>query len=265
MEVACSTLCFTREPLVAALRLMAELEFGKVDLAIADGSPHISTDALVASPTAIINELKLGPTMAVAAITLRTARHGEALDECVDAAAHMAKQMATPVIVLEAAPTGTHIDDEISRLRRLVRVAARHGATITITTRTGTLAEDPQQCVSLCEHVDGLALTLDPSHFVCGPHQNKPYEEVFAYVQHTHLRDTGRRFDQLQVKVGAGEIEYGKIISSLCKFGYQGALTVAMEDQLAIGDMDVTIEARKLRLLLESYLIQRDSSMFRAA
>lgn len=264
MEVACSTLCFTREPLVSALRLMAELEFSKVDLAIADGSPHISTDSLVASPATIVNELKLGPTLAVAAITLRTHRTGEALDECVDAAAHLAKQIAAPILVLEAAPTGTHFDDEVCRLRRLVRVAARHGATVTVTTRTGTLTEDPQQSVSLCDEVEGLGLTLDPSHFVCGPNQNKSYEEVFAYVQHTHLRDTGRRFDQLQVKVGAGEIEYGKIISSLCRFAYQGALTVAMEDQIA-HDMDVMVEARKLRLLLESYLIQRDSSIFKAA
>jgi sugar phosphate isomerase/epimerase len=243
---------------------MAELEFSKVDLAIADGSPHISTDALVASPGSIVNELKLGPTLSVAALTLRTARTGIALDECVDAASHLAKQIAAPVLVLEAAPTGTPVDDEIARLRRLVRIAARHGATITVTTRTGTITEDPHQCVNLCEQVEGLALTLDPSHFVCGPHQNKPYEEVFAYVQHTHLRDTGRRFDQLQVKVGAGEIDYGKIINSLCRFGYQGALTVAMEDQSA-HDMDVMAEARKLRLLLESYLIQRDSSLFKAA
>ena len=33
MFVACSTLCFSTEPLEAALRQIAELEFNKIDLA----------------------------------------------------------------------------------------------------------------------------------------------------------------------------------------------------------------------------------------
>ena len=37
MFVACSTLCFSREPLEAALRRIAELEFSKIDLAIVEG------------------------------------------------------------------------------------------------------------------------------------------------------------------------------------------------------------------------------------
>jgi hypothetical protein len=37
-----------------------------------------------------------------------------------------------------------------------------------------------------------------------------------------------------------------------------------MEDQSAV-DMDVLLESRKLRLLLESYIVQRDTALFRAA
>jgi sugar phosphate isomerase/epimerase len=264
MEIACSTLCFTRDPLVPALRMIADMEFSKVDLAIGDGSPHISTDAVIHHQPLVINELKQGPTLAIAALTLRTAKKGEDLLRCVESVAHLAKQIAAPVLVLEADSDQTPFDAEVERLKHLVGIAARHGVTATVTTRTGTLTQHPEVAIELCEQVPGLALTLDPSHYVCGPHQNKCYDDVFPYVAHTHLRDTGRRIDQLQIKVGRGEIEYGKIINSLCRFAYNGSLTVAMEDQSAV-DMDVLLESRKLRLLLESYIVQRDTALFRAA
>lgn len=265
MDVACSTLCFTREPLVQALRMIAELEFTKVDLAVGDGNPHVSTEAVVSSPATVLNELKLGPTLAVSAITLRTALQGEPLEECIDAAAHLCKLVSAPVLTIEAAPVGTPIEREAARLRRVVGVAAVHGVTVAVATRTGAMTETPTAAAELCERVEGLKLTLDPSHFLCGPNQGRPFDEVYAYVEHVHLRDSARRMDQFQVTVGRGEIEYGKIINSLCRFGYRGVLTVAMEDQLATGGFDPFVESRKLRLLLESYLVQRDSVLFRAA
>lgn len=265
MDVACSTLCFTREPLRQALRLIAELEFTKVDLAVGDGNPHVSTEALLTCPATILGELKLSATLGYSAVTLRTSRTGPELEECVSAAAHLAKQLTAPVLVVEAAPTDTPFEVEVGRLRRLVGITAMHGTTLTVTTKTGTMTENPQTGVELCERVEGLGLTLDPSHFICGPNQCRPYEQVYPYVKHAHLRDSGRRFDQFQVTVGRGEIEYGRIIHSLCRFGYHGALSVAMEDQIAHEGFETYIEARKLRLLLESYLIQRDAALFRAA
>ena len=41
MFVACSTLCFAREPLESALRHIAELEFDKIELAIVEDGPHL--------------------------------------------------------------------------------------------------------------------------------------------------------------------------------------------------------------------------------
>ena len=46
-----------------------------------------------------------------------------------------------------------------------------------------------------------------------------------------HLRDTGRSSAQFQVRVGQGELEYGRIISQLARFRYDRALTVDMRDQ----------------------------------
>ena len=58
----------------------------------------------------------------------------------------------------------------------------------------------------LCERVPGLGLTLDPSHYIAGPHQGKNYDQVFPYVRHVQLRDTGRGPNQFQVRVGQGEV-----------------------------------------------------------
>lgn len=265
MDVACSTLCFSREPLRQALRMIAELEFMKVDLAVGDGNSHVSTEALLTCPTTVVGELKLSATLGFSSVTLRTSRTGPEMEECVAAAAHLAKQVTAPILVIEAAPSGTPLEQEAARLRRLVGAAALQGTTLTVATRIGTVTETPQSAVELCQNVEGLGLTLDPSHYVCGPNQCRPYEQVYPYVKHTHLRDSGRRVDQIQITVGRGEIEYGRIINSLCRFGYRGALTVAMEDQIAQDGFETFIEARKLRLLLESYLIQRDAALFRAA
>ena len=41
MFVSCSTLCFAREPLEAALRQIAELEFDKFELALVEDGQHL--------------------------------------------------------------------------------------------------------------------------------------------------------------------------------------------------------------------------------
>ena len=46
MFVACSTQCFTKEPLESALRHIAELEFDKIELAIDDIIPIYLTIAM---------------------------------------------------------------------------------------------------------------------------------------------------------------------------------------------------------------------------
>jgi sugar phosphate isomerase/epimerase len=97
--------------------------------------------------------------------------------------------------------------------------------------------------------VKGLGLTLDPSHFICGPLKGGDYDRILKYVCHTHLRDTSK--EEMQVRVGQGEVEYGKIVSQLSKEGYRRALC---SDIGPSEDIDQDGEMRKLRLLLESLL-----------
>ena len=65
----------------------------------------------------------------------------------------------------------------------------------------------------LCDSVKGLGITLDPSHYIYGPHRGGNYEQVMKYVYHVRLRDTSK--EQLQVRVGQGLVEYGRLINQL--------------------------------------------------
>ena len=110
-------------------------------------------------------------------------------------------------------------------------------------------SEDPDTVVVLCDNVPGLGVTFDPSHYICGPHSHKNVDKLMKYTYHTHLRDTSKK--QLQVRVGQGEIEYGRIITLLQGVGYDQALSV---DMTPMEGMDMRQELRKLRLLLDSLL-----------
>jgi sugar phosphate isomerase/epimerase len=69
------------------------------------------------------------------------------------------------------------------------------------------------------------------------------------YVYHVHLRDTSKK--QLQVRVGQGEVEYGRLITQLERVKYNRALSVNITE---MPEVDHSSELRKLRLLLESLL-----------
>ncbi|MEK6233138.1 MAG: sugar phosphate isomerase/epimerase, partial [Planctomycetales bacterium] len=103
----------------------------------------------------------------------------------------------------------------------------------------------------LCNHVKGLGVSLDPSHFVCGrdDNDNVNYQQLLPFVLHVRLRDTSK--NALQVQVGQGEIDYGKIISQLGSHKYRRALSVHIVDEPQ-APVDHDGEMRKLRLLLET-------------
>lgn len=253
MDVACSTLSFSNEPLEQCLRHIAELEFQKVDLALGAENPQLTPAEVLADSALVIRRIRQGPTIHFAAVTLESPWETQDQAATMDGIAHFAKQIGAPVIALDAAPVDAPLDAEIQRLSALAKAALLHGCQLTVITKAGTLAETPESASRLCENVSGLGLTLDPSEFVYGPNQNRPYDQIFGWVRHAQLRDSGKSPDQRQVRVGRGEVEYGRIISSLKGHDYRGSLTVAFDRKIPT-DFDIEPEVRKLRLLLESLL-----------
>jgi sugar phosphate isomerase/epimerase len=105
--------------------------------------------------------------------------------------------------------------------------------------------------VELCEKVPGLGVALDPSHYLVGPARGRSFDDVYPYVRHVRLRDTGATPNEFQVRVGQGQIDYGRIISVLERFQYDRLLSVDIRD---IPDSSYAMdpEVRKLKYLLES-------------
>ena len=138
--------------------------------------------------------------------------------------------MRVAQITVPASPLGTPFNEEIDRLRNFVRLANQETIRLSIKTRIGSLTEDPRTAVELCQSVKGLGLTLDPSHYICGPHAARGIDTLMPYVYHVHLRDTTAT--QLQVQVGLGEVDYTRLISQLRKENFDRTLSVELLPEL---------------------------------
>ena len=252
MFVACSTMCFARLPLDRALRLISELGFGKVDVAINEHGDHLKPSEVVQDLARAALRIRIGPSLTPAAFSVEFDVADDAeYHRQLNAICRLARATAVTTLTIPAASNGTGIDAEVERLRHLVHLVSSEGLILTVPTRVGTLTEIPRAARELCERVPGLGLTLDPSHYVNGPHQGESYDEVFPFVRHVHLRDTGKAPGKFQVRVGQGEIEYGRIISQLGRCRYDRLLSVALHD-VAEAPFAMETEVRKLKYLLES-------------
>ena len=252
MYVSCSTLCFARQSFEDALRAIAELQFTKFEAALHESGPHLKPSEVAADVHAAADRLRYGSGLAPAAFSVEIETDDdEEYQRQFKSVCRLARVSAVPLLTMSAAPVGSAIDAEVARLTRLTTTASQEGVQVTVATRLGTLTEDPDVAVALCERVPGLGLTLDPSHYIAGPHAAKGHDQVFLYVRHVQLRDTGRGPNQFQVRVGQGEVEYGRIVSQLARCHYNRLLSVDMRDAPDT-PFPMQPEVRKLKYLLES-------------
>ena len=251
MYVACSTQCFARHPLDRALRLIGELEFSKLDVAIHEHGPHLKPSEVAKDVALAAQRIRIGPSLTPAAFSLEFDAPAAEITQQLKAICRLARMSTVSVLAIPASPVGVGVDAEVKRLRQLVKMVETEGLVLTVMTHVGTLTETPAGALELCEKVPGLGLTLDPSHYINGPHQGASYDELFPHVRHVHLRDTGKAPGKFQVRVGQGEVEYGRIISVLQRHRYDRLLSVAIQD-VADAPFAMETEVRKLKFLLES-------------
>lgn len=256
MFVSCSTLCFARMPFAKAMRRMLDLEFDRVEYAFGGDSVH---DELLPSRIADSKEMALREIRNVSGlnpssfdIRFDSADPGQQQRQF-EALCWLAKSMIVAVVSVEPAKGKTTFEQEADRLRELASIASRYGLVLTVTTHSEGITARPADAVALCRAVPDLGLTLDPSHFINGPHQSASFDEVFPFVRNVRLRDTGRKPGEFQVKVGQGEVEYARIISQLHRSGYKRGLVLDIEDR-EDNAFDTEAEVRKLKLVLESLL-----------
>jgi sugar phosphate isomerase/epimerase len=228
------------------------LEFNKLDVAIDERGPHLKPSEVLADVGLAAQRIRIGPSLSPAAISAEIdAPTAAEYQEQLGAICHLARLSNVPIVTIPAAPVQSDLETEVTRLNKLVHFARTEGVVLSVVTRIGTLTETPDGAVELCERVPGLGLTLDPSHFIAGPNQGAHFDQVFPYVRHVQLRDTGTEPDQFQVRVGQGEVEYGRIIAQLTRLHYDRLLTVAIHD-VADAPYVMEHEVRKLKYLLES-------------
>ena len=182
MFVSCSTLCFSRESLESALRHIAELEFDKIELAIVEGGHHLRPSEVAEDAEAALHRLRRGPSLTPASLYLDFGDvdpGGPVLRRRFEAMCRLAKPLTVAVLTIQAAPLGSSFDDEVKRLTTLAGYAMREGLVLAVETHSKTLTAEPITALELCKAVPGLGLTLDPSHYVQGPHKMTDLDALY--------------------------------------------------------------------------------------
>jgi sugar phosphate isomerase/epimerase len=247
--VAASTYCFRRLPFSEALGRLADLEYSNVEIVIDEDGCQLKPSEVARDLDYAISLCRDTHRLDVVAYEAEIKAIGQEYLDQFTAICRLAKATKVVTITVPSAELGTPFNEEVEKLRRLVAIATLEGARVSIRSQRGRLSEDPDTVMVLCDNVDGLGLTLDPSHYLGGPHGNKGIDKLLKYVYHVHLRDSTK--EKLQVRVGQGVIEYGRLVSQLNKSKYQRALSVRMDE---LPGVDHSAEMRKMRLLLESLL-----------
>lgn len=249
MFVAATTACFPELSLLDVLSKLTDLEYSAVEITIHEHGPQLKPSHVANDLEAAVNICRNTHRLDLVAFDLEFDAPGETYYEQFAAICRLAKATKVVTLTVPCGELGTPFNEEVERLRRLVSMAELNGARVAIKNQVGRLSENPDTALSLLENVKGLGLTLDPSHYICSPLGARNYDHLLKYVIHTRLRDTSKT--QLQVRIGQGEVDYGKLIASLGRFNYQRALCVEITPA---PDVDHDGEMRKLRLLLESML-----------
>jgi len=247
--VAASTECYGKLPLNDALTRLCDLEYTNVEIAIHEHGEQIRPSEVAADVEAATSKCRDTHRLDIVAYSVDIDAPGDEYYRQFSAICRLAKATKVVTLVVPSGELGTPFNEEVERLRRLVALAEFEGVRVALKSQVGRLSEDPDTVCVLCDNVKGLGLGLDPSQYICGPHQGKSIDKLMKYVFHVHLRDTKK--DEMQVRVGQGEVDYGRLIIGLRKEGYNRALSVHMTQ---MPNVDHMVELRKIRLLLESLL-----------
>jgi sugar phosphate isomerase/epimerase len=162
---------------------------------------------------------------------------------------NFAKAIKVVVLTVRSSVVGTPYNEEVERLRELVRFAVSNGVLVGLLTESGCLTETPSTVGSLCKSVKGLGVTLDPSHYIFNRSKAVDYDMILDQVCHVRLRDTTP--ENFQVRIGQGVLEFGRLVIQLNKVNYRRALCI---DLAELPNIDPLAELRKMRLLIESLL-----------
>ncbi|MCC9603882.1 sugar phosphate isomerase/epimerase [Stieleria sp. JC731] len=246
MFIAASTECFPELELRAAIELASDLEFTAIEIALHESGDVKPSDVL-SDMDRSIQLLRYTHRLDISGYSVQLASTGQQHYEDFAKLCWLAKTTKVVTLTVPSAEQGTPFNEEVEHLQRLVECGDAEGVRVSVKSQLGCLSEDPDTLMVLCNNVEGLGITLDPSVYITGSAKGKNLDNILKFVCNVHLRDT--RPDAFQVSVGQGEVDYGKLITQLEREKYDRALTVNM---MPMEDLDHRVELRKLRRLLET-------------
>jgi len=248
--VAASTDCFPHLSLEGALVKLGDLEYSRVEIALREDGNQLKPSQIASDLEQAVRRCRDTHRLTPVAFSIELQPGAEGFKQF-SACAKLAKATKVVSLTVRSSELGFPFNEEVNRLKELVRLAGLEGVLVSVKTEIGRLTQNPETAHSLCNYVKGLGITLDPSHFTHGTNAGANYEGLLPYVNHVQLRDTTK--DQFQVRVGQGDIDYSRIISLLNRQRYQRALSVHIVQDES-GEIDHDTEMRKMRLLLESWV-----------
>ncbi|MEE8450786.1 MAG: TIM barrel protein [Thermoguttaceae bacterium] len=249
MFVAASTTCFPNLPLSDAFQKLVDLEYSCTEIAIHEHGRQFKPSEVVENLDRAIDICRNTHRLDVCSYNLKIDATDQEHYRQFAAICKLAKATKVVSITVPSAEVGTPFNQEVEHLRELVGIASVDGVRVSTSSQLGRLSADPDTVSVLCGNVKGLGLTFDPSHYICQPNAEVDAQKVIKYVYHVRLRDTSK--EALQVRVGKGVVEFGRLLTQLRQVGYNRALCV---DITEMPEVDHMAEMRKMRLLLESLL-----------
>jgi len=247
--VAASTKCFPHLSNEETFEKLVDLQFTNVELVLSE-SDEIRPSDIHADLSAGIAKASDTRRLTVCSYFVDISAEGDEYFQQFESICKMAKATKVVTITVPSGPLGTPFNEEVERFKSLVKIAQTQGVRVGMLSMTGHVSEDPDTVGVICDHIDNLSLSLDPSHYIYQRDNPPDIEKLYKYVHHVYLRDSTK--DCMQVRVGQGVIDYGKIVNFLAKHKYQRALCVDIHPEDGVDHM---AELRKVRLLLESLLM----------
>lgn len=242
LKLACADFAFPLLPHDHVLDLIAALRFNGVDIGLFEGRSHRWPSrefVQVAKSARQLGRkladrglraadvfLQMAPDFVPYAINHpQPARRRKARDWFLKMLDYAAGCGARHVTILP----GVYFADEprpASRARCHEELAWRverghaQGITCSVEPHVGSIAPSPREAEKLIQHVSGLTLTLDYTHFTRKGMPDAAVEPLLPYATHFHVR--GACKGRLQTSFDKNTIDYRRVVQQMHKVGYAG-------------------------------------------
>lgn len=231
---SCSSLCQVRQPLEKAATVIAEMGYRHLDLSCLNwppSPPHANVAELMKdfeAEASRIEKILAAHKLKVSNLTFDgiDPAQFDAYVKRFDAVMRLAVRLDGHLVNLMAPPKDADKAAMAEKLKVVQKIADGYRIRLTLETHTGQLTEFPADAVWLCEHVPGLGLTLDPSHYYAGPNQGKRFDAVYPHVKGTGFRAGGMEWATVQMPWGEGPIDFRRIVRQMEAGGYDGYYVV---------------------------------------